>query len=857
MNCTKLAGLSMLGSLAVSAQFVSTAVQAQESESRGLEEIVVTAAYREQGLQDVPVSISAVTGDTMVQSAIQKAEDIQFLVPNFTLTETGIGTNAFVRGIGSGINQAFEQSVGTYIDGVYFGRAQQWRSPFLDIERVEVLRGPQSILFGKNSVAGALNISTARPTAEFEGLVRASWEFEDEESILEGVVSGPITDRVRYRVAARQRELDGYMENLTLNANEPNREDWTVRGTLEFDVTDDLLATLKVEASEFDVDGRHIEIVNEQPAAGGPFAGAQYNQILQSLQGIRFQISPPGTVPPPDPTLGNVVQDDIRTSNGDFSENESQTVVLTLNWGLGDHDLESITAYSNFEYDEFCDCDFTGADVFGAALQETYEQISQEIRLSSPVGGTFDYIAGLYYQTSDHDFEDQIIVSPQSLLITAINLQTGTPGDPTDGSGLAVADTMAARQASVENDVISAFAQFNWHVSENFTLQLGGRVTQDDRDGFRTLSIVSGDFSDLPPAQVSAPLVYGGLFGITSTNLIPLSQSPVPQLSGPANALLYGVDPNVGICTSEDPACVGGLGLLPVVGDRDKTKFSPEVKLVWTTENDNLWYFSWSEGFKSGSFDFRANNKNFYPDMATSFEFDDEEASNFEIGGKVLLADGSLELNMAAFYTEYDDLQISIFDGVLGFNVGNAASADIEGLEMDMRWAATDYLTISGGFAVLDFEFTDFENGQCYFGATPDTDLNGDGVPELCSYTGNSNQMVSDFQGNVAFDIRAPVGNSLELGALFDVFYTDDYEASATFDPALVQDSYTMLNARLSIGAQSGRWEVAALAKNLTDEKVLTFGGDTPLAGSTFGAKSNYAFYSRGRTISLQGTVRF
>jgi outer membrane receptor protein involved in Fe transport len=840
MKRTKLAGLTMLGTITVSALLASTAIQAQESDARSLEEIVVTAAYREQGLQDVPVSISAVTGDMMVQTAIQKAEDIQFLVPNFTLTETGIGTNAFVRGIGSGINQAFEQSVGTYIDGVYYGRAQQWRSPFLDIERVEVLRGPQSILFGKNSVAGALNISTAQPTDEFEGYVRASWEFEDEESIIEGALSGPITDRVRYRIAARSRELEGYMTNLTLGVDEPNRKDWTVRGTLAFDITDNLVATLKAEVSEFDVDGRHIEIVNEQPAAGGPFAGARYHQILQTLQQLSGQT--------PDPTLSNVVQDDLRTSNGDFSENESETVVLTLDWGIGEYNLESITAYSNFEYDEFCDCDFTGADVFGAALQESYEQFSQEIRLSSPIGGKFDYIAGLYYQTSEHDFEDQIIVSGTSLLIPAIEAQS-------PGSGVAVADTMAAREAGVENDVISAFAQFNFHFNESLTLQVGGRVTKDERDGFRTLSIVGGDGGVLPPAQTIAPLVYGSLFGITSTNLVTYTQ--VPPLADAANALLYGVDPNVGICTSEDPGCIGGLGVLPVDGSRDNTKFSPEVKLVYNTRNDNLWYVSWSEGFKSGSFDFRANNKNFYPDMASSFEFEDEEAMNFELGGKFLLADGSMELNVAAFYTEFDDLQISIFDGVLGFNVGNAASAEVQGVEMDMRWAATDYLTISGGIALLDFEFTDFENGQCYFGATPDVDLDGDGVPELCDYTGNSNQLVSDVQGNVAFDFRVPVGNSLEIGALLDVFYTSEYDASATYDPALVQDAYTMLNARLSLAAQSGRWEIAALAKNLTDEKVLSFGGDTPLAGSTFGAKSNYSFWGAGRTISLQGAVRF
>ena len=158
-SCRSRRTLALAGIMAVTT-LPFAVVQAQEG-ARVLEEIIVTAAYREQGLQDVPVSVSAVTGDMITATAIQKAEDIQFLVPNFTLTETGIGTNAFVRGIGSGINQAFEQSVGTYVDGVYFGRAQQWRSPFLDVERVEVLRGPQSILFGKNSVAGALNITTA------------------------------------------------------------------------------------------------------------------------------------------------------------------------------------------------------------------------------------------------------------------------------------------------------------------------------------------------------------------------------------------------------------------------------------------------------------------------------------------------------------------------------------------------------------------------------------------------------------------------------------------------------------------------------------------------------------------------
>jgi iron complex outermembrane receptor protein len=830
-----------VSALSLSTMLLSTA---QAQGTRVLEEIVVTAAYREQGLQDVPVSISAVTGATLTESALQKAEDIQFLVPNFTLTETGIGTNAFIRGIGSGINQAFEQSVGTYVDGVHYGRAQQWRSPFLDVQRVEVLRGPQSILFGKNSVAGAVNITTAKPTDEFEGSVLLSNEFEYDEMIIEGMLSGAISDNVRGRVAVRSREGDGHMKNATLNEDEPNREDWTVRGTLEFDITDNFMATLKAEVGEFDVAGRHIEIINEQAAEVGPFTGLEYNQILQIFGG--------------DPSTGNVVQDGIRSSNGDFSNNELNNYSLTLDWSKGDYDFKSITAFSEFEYDEFCDCDFTGTELFGAALQETYEQFSQEFRVSSPLGGSFDYIAGIFYQTSDHDFADQIIFTSTSAIVPIGNALS-------PGAGSLVSNTQADRIATVDSDVLSAFVQFNFNVSDAFTIQVGGRVTQDERDGFRTLAITEVGGGPLPAAQLTAPFVWAGLLDITSTNLVAFSQSPVPQLSVPANAFLfYGwivdSDPDTDDipCTAatEPAICNTGLGALPVSGSRDKTKFSPEVKLVWDVNDDTLLYFSWAEGFKSGSFDFRANNKGLEPDMASSFEFDDEEASNFELGGKFVLADGRFELNTALFFTEFDDLQISIFDGGLGFNVGNATSAEVSGLEVDIRYAATDHLTITGGLALIDFEFTDFDNGQCYFPLNLTPDSFEQGVPR-CDYTGNSGQMVSDTQGNLTFNYNRPVGNGLEFSGMFDVFFTSKYDASATYDPGLVQKDYTMLNLRLAIGSDTGKWQVAVLAKNITDEEVLSFGGDAPLSGSSFFAKSNYAFYGVGRTLTAQAVLRF
>ncbi|MEZ5893163.1 MAG: TonB-dependent receptor [Parvularculaceae bacterium] len=773
-----------------------------------LDEIVVTAQSREQGLQDTPISISAVPAEKITGAAIQKSEDLQYLVPNFTMTETGIATNLFIRGIGSGINQAFEQSVATYIDGVHYPRAQQTRAPFMDLERVEVLRGPQAILFGKNAIAGALNITTAKPTEEFEGYLSGSYEFEDEEYIFEGAVSGPLSDKVRMRASGRYRSSDGYVENLTLGRSEPQRDDWLFRWQGEFDLSENLQALFKAEVGEFDVVGRHIEVIGEQPSiAPGPLNGLTYAQILAGAFGA-------------DPSVLNTTFDGARSSNGDYSNNKTQTYVANFTWdSASGYEVRSTTAYEKFKYDELCDCDFTGAVVFDALLQEQYDQISSELRVTSPVYDHFDFVAGLYWQTSDHDYADQIAVPANSILVPAINLQA-------PGFGNLVSGTQAARLATTNSDLYSAFAQVKIRPMDNVELQLGGRLSHEKKEGTRTLSIVDLDFEPLSMAQFAAPLVYANLFGITSTNLSSL---------GGAGAFF-----------------IGQLGALPVADSLKETRFSPDVKLVVNATDDILLYASWARGYKTGGFDFRANNKNFYSTLQDSFKFDDEQATNYEIGGKIGIGN-SAELNFAAFFTKFDDLQISIFDGVLGFNVGNAASAEIKGVEFDSRWAPNEYLTLSAAGAYTDFEFTDFENGQCYFGQTPDSTV----IPGLCSYTGNSNQLVSKFQGVASADIHFPVMSGYELSSVTDVFYTSKYDASSTYDPGLVQDAYATLNSRVAFGPEDGSWQLAFLAKNITDKQVLLYGGDTPLAGSTFGAKSNYSFFSQGRTLWVQGRVNF
>ena len=178
-----------------------------------LEEVVVTAQQRAESLQDVPVSVAAVTAEKISNAGIVDLQGLSELVPNFSINETGISTTVTIRGISSGINPGFEQSVGIYNDGIFYGRDQLARIPMIDMERVEILRGPQGILFGKNSIAGAVSQISAKPTDEFEGSVTALYEPDHGEQDLRIVLSGPISENVSGRIAILDRTLDGYIFN--------------------------------------------------------------------------------------------------------------------------------------------------------------------------------------------------------------------------------------------------------------------------------------------------------------------------------------------------------------------------------------------------------------------------------------------------------------------------------------------------------------------------------------------------------------------------------------------------------------------------------------------------------------------
>lgn len=784
--------------LSQSVMAVAVSAIALTTNAATLEEIVVTAQQRAESLQDVPVSVAAVTAKKISDSGIVDLQGLSELVPNFSINETGISTTVTIRGISSGINSGFEQSVGMYNDGIFYGRDQLARVPMIDMERVEVLRGPQGILFGKNSIAGAVSQISAKPTDEFEGSVTALYEPDHGETDLRMVLSGPLTDNLSGRLAVMTRELDGYVKNTELGVDEQNEDEQVVRATLRWDVNDSVTATLKSSQSTFDVLGRNMEVY-------------QSFGHLEALNSVYNSPTAPWSVD----TELNYIAD----NNGHFSNNEVNNSTLTVDWDLEGLTLTSVTGYVDYEFTESCDCDFTGAPVFDAGRQEEYQQLSQEFRVTSDLGSNFDYIAGLFFQDTDLTYADQIQLPDPTVVNTALGLlgagalQPFAPGSSTD------------RTFNQEGEVIALFAQGTWSVSEALRLTVGGRYTEEKKDANRQ-------------QRHKANATFGGQY------MPAVTADPV---SGAYN-VLYGIF----AIEAYDQ----------INGKLDDSSFSPVVTMEWDANPDTMVYATWTKGYKSGGFDARSNG---HPDASVnnglksgaaitgSWEFANEEATSVELGSKMSLADGAAELSVAWYMTDYTDLQVSQFDGTLGFNVTNAGEAKVKGIEADGRWALTDNITLTGSVAYLDFNYEKFPNSQCYF---QQEDTDGD---KLCDAGGKRKEFTPELQANLGAAWASEMSNGLELNASLDVSFMDEYLYAANLDPRSKQDAYSMVNARIALAGSEGAWELALLGRNLTDETVINFGGNTPLGGTLTGGAGNsyYAFVNRPRNIALQVNYSF
>ncbi|MFT6311297.1 MAG: outer membrane receptor protein involved in Fe transport, partial [Porticoccus sp.] len=424
-----------------------------------LEEVMVTAQKRSQSLQDVPLAITALDGLTLRQNNITTLAEISNYVPNFQQTRSGISNVILIRGTGSGANNGFEQSVGTFRDGVYMGRARQTIMPLYDLARVEVVKGPQTILFGKNTIAGAVSIISAAPTDEFEGYVSAAISSFDGYKA-EAVVSGSLGDTTRGRIALRKDHTDGWLHNDFFDQNVPEVDNYAARGKFEWDLNENITMGLMAERTLRQSAGTDTELISAN-ALSSPNGG-----IPPQIDGVESNFnyhSNIGNVAPLNEGITEVEVDIYNT-------------LLRFDVSLGEYSVTSITGFTGFTYDAKADLDSSPKNIIGAiGSKESYDQLSQEFQFKSPLGQTFEYITGIYLQTSTFENDTDV----------GIQLSTLSPAIPTFVDGLRIG------RDKQTTDTISAFASGTWNIEDNFRIKAGVRYTYEKKDLEKSIALNS------------------------------------------------------------------------------------------------------------------------------------------------------------------------------------------------------------------------------------------------------------------------------------------------------------------------------------------------------------------------------
>ncbi len=434
-----------------------------------LEEVLVTATKRAESIQDVPVSVSAVSGDQIQQLGISDMEDLSLYIPNFEINSATILPNLYIRGLGSGATHSIEQSVGRFVDEVYIGRAAINLHGFMDLASVEVLRGPQGTLFGKNTVAGALIMHTADPTDAFESgftLFASDYSTTGGNKEFEGYLSGPLTDSLSGRVAIRLADSEGFYENRLEGPGGPDRTDSNIRVKLAWSPTDRTSVDLKFEYAEFEEDGADAAEIAD---IGGPPLEVYQMHSPQFTPELDWEIDVDCTDVVANRDTTGDGQADTAFNTGSFCpsrDQDSQNITLEINHDFSGGTLTSITAFQEYEYEHnFVGLDMGLASGFRARRNEDYDNFSQELRFTSEESDSYDYIIGAYY-------EDTELSRFQN---SSINLVT-VFFDPNGGF------IDRYEPWSQDTQSIALFGQLRWQFGDDISVILGGRYADEEKE---------------------------------------------------------------------------------------------------------------------------------------------------------------------------------------------------------------------------------------------------------------------------------------------------------------------------------------------------------------------------------------
>ena len=675
-----------------------------------LEEIIVIATKRAQSTQDIPLSLQTVSGDTMDKMMITDFSELQSTIPSLRVGY-GITTETVViRGLGSGAERSFEQSVGMFIDGFYMPRSRQYQSPFFDVSQVEVARGPQSVVHGLNSTAGAISVVSNRsmPGDPFSADIMLDTELEHGGESTSIVLGGGISDNFGLRVAGKFSDRDGYYKNTFTGEDEGDTEDSLIRVTAVWQVTDSTSLTLKHESAERESFGDQGEI----------FSFAAGDVLEPNDNKLNWQRSTNGCLPDRSGFSSTMDVTGFYELPCSGQKTDLQTTVANLEINLKNHVVAIMAGRSEFEYDVLVDLDTTADSFVDASIDENFEQDAVEIRLTSNKGETFDYMVGAYY----HNWE-------------LYNQQPGVYGPALYGGLLAGVGPYFPVDVAIFTDsqfeqtskVTSLFAQGTWQASDDVRITGGLRWINEEKSS-----------------------TYNSLCDLA---LIP-SDSILPQaLPGPLN-----------LC-STNPASLG----LSV--ERSSDNVLPEIAFQWDANDNAMIYGKYGESVKGGGF--TSSQRNPASDWSPADqEYQDENATGIELGIKSRWMDDRLEVNAAIFDTEFEDLQVNTFTpvgGVIVQNVTNAAKASSSGLEVDFRYAANEWLQLGGAWSLQNVEYGYFANGTCSVesGLASPCDLSGRPLPNAPDWAG---VIYADITSAISDNINFVANLSVSLS---DEHYTD------------------------------------------------------------------------------------
>ncbi len=875
-------------------------------EDRSDFEIVVTAQGRQQSLADVPVAVSAVSGELLERSGTSDIRELNQVAPSLLVSSTGNEANgsARIRGIGTvGDNPGLESSVAVFVDGVYRSRSGNALSELGPIDRIEILRGPQGTLGGRNASAGLISVYTAQPEFDFSGYGAFSYGNYDMYRI-EGGVNVPFGTTLAGRIDGVYMKRDGFYDDVVNDVDVNDRDRYLLRGQLLFDPNTDLTARIVVDYSKKD-----------EACCAAVFVTPDFNPLARVSPGLDLYNRPTGGTPAlasgqnpiggvllalgqdPRAFTNDMFEREIYPTRGRSYEGETEDYGISgeINYNLGDITLTSITGYREYENFQGSDTDYTGVDILYRAPgpnagARQFKTFTQELRLQGSLfEDRLDWLVGGFYANEDLQVRDTLRFGTQygafapCRIILAINPALVAPGSTgclsaggrgalraaNGGAGafgaatpliFAGLDNLArlndlGSTGDVYNQDSENFAFFThniFHVTDKLDLTLGLRYTNETKDFDATLA---NDNVICPQNRQ----LLSGLLG-------------VPALAGLAGGLISLS------CQGNSTSEINGVTLND---SRDEDEFTGTAILSYQPNDDLLFYGSYSRGYKAGGFNLDRSALTGTSGLGViagplvagdvaNLQFDQEEVDAFEVGAKY--STRMFSASVAAFRQEFSNFQLNTFNGsVFLVQNLNACSTDLGGADMDASAATGACLpenvkpgVISQGIEVESTispaRFFDATLGFTYTDTSYTDDLigNSDGRPldpALRLLPGDNLSNAPELVTTGSLTWTPPIGDSGLNGLFFiNARLTSDYNTGSDLLYGKEQDGYVVVNGRIGITGPDRAWAIEAWAQNLFNEDYTQVGFNTPFIAPQ---QTYSAFLAEPRTYGLTVRGRF